>query len=368
MWLMIVAFMAGMLVASMFCAHILNQTLDFQQNVIGVLYQIDESNAETYIQAMFEPLSQENLDKGQTALVQHGYTEKGIQFLGENMGLWKSGGIGFGLLFLIGGVVLVCFYQMRKMHRLEVEALQQEISALQQNKMKDEYIANQNQRIQSFIENITHQMKTPLSRVVSSLDIVEEEVTDNVSKQHIEECYQHLDSINVLLKRLMDIGRMEAGKVIFQKEKVDLGELFEEVRNGYARDRSRVNIHCEKDKMEYYGDEKWLKEAFTNIICNALEADKSENPVEISCSQSEDYIRISIRDYGPGFGERDIPNIFDRFYLPEHVKENHTGIGLNLAKLIIEGHQGSVYVYNHHEGGAVFQIILPIYESLKVRD
>ena len=59
-------------------------------------------------------------------------------------------------------------------------------------------------------------------------------------------------------------------------------------------------------------------------------------------------------------------NIFDRFYLPEDVKSNHTGIGLNLAKLIVEGHHGSVYVYNHAEGGAVFQVILPIYELLKV--
>ena len=104
-----------------------------------------------------------------------------------------------------------------------------------------------------------------------------------------------------------------------------------------------------------------------NILSNALEADESTGDVEISCVQGDDYIKLSIRDHGPGLSEKDIPNIFDRFYLPENVKQNHTGIGLNLAKLIVEGHQGSLYVYNHLEDGAVFQIILPVYESLKVR-
>ena len=75
---------------------------------------------------------------------------------------------------------------------------------------------------------------------------------------------------------------------------------------------------------------------------------------------------MTIKDHGPGLGDKDIPNLFDRFYLPEHVKTTHTGIGLNLAKLIFEGHFGTVYAYNHAEGGAVFHVILPLY-SLKIR-
>ena len=167
------------------------------------------------------------------------------------------------------------------------------------------------------------------------MDIVEESLIDDTTKHHVEECYRHLDSVNVLIRRLMDIGRLEAGKVIFQKKLLHVKEM--------------------------------LKEAFSNNLVNALEADKSKSRVEISCMKTSDYIKFSIRDHGPGLSEKNIPNIFDRFYLPENVKQNHTGIGLNLAKLIVEGHQGSLYVYNHVDGGAVFQIILPVYESLKVR-
>ena len=72
-------------------------------------------------------------------------------------------------------------------------------------------------------------------------------------------------------------------------------------------------------------------------------------------------------DHGEGLSEKDIPNLFDRFYMPEKKKENHTGIGLNLSKLIFEAHFGTVYVYNHAEGGAVFNVLLPMY-TLKPRN
>lgn len=362
---------AGMLVvvlASFLCSTwIWNQMLDFQLNIIGVLYEMDAKQSETYLHAMFAAVTEEHMESGRTAMQKYGFTETGIRYIGKNIGLWESGMVGSIGFLLLAVFVFVLFCKMAKAYRFETDAMAQEMFALRQKQMKEEYIADQNRKIQSFIENIAHQMKTPLSRVFTSLDIVEESLEEETAKQHVEECYQHLESMKVLMKRLMDIGRLEAGKVIFQKERFSLHEFLTEVKESCGEGAERIALHNETEYMEYYGDERWLKEAFFNILCNALEADKAGKPVEISCSSNEDYVRISIRDYGPGLSEKDIPNIFDRFYLPEHVKENHTGIGLNLAKLIIEGHMGSVYVYNHLERGAVFQVILPVYDSLKLR-
>lgn len=226
-----------------------------------------------------------------------------------------------------------------------------------------DYLQEQNQRIQNFVENIAHQIKTPVSRVVTSLDMLEMDMEDAEKQRHIEECYQHMESINILMKKLMNIGRLEAGKVLFHREALFLDELLEDAVHGIRRDLERVAICCPKD-MIYYGDYEWLKEAFLNIIKNALEADLL-HPVEVSCEKTQDCVKIAIRDYGKGMHETDIPNIFDRFYQPQETKANHNGIGLNLAKLIIEGHQGMVYAYNHANGGAVFRVNLPIYESLK---
>lgn len=350
-----------------FCKHIVETVFFFQQNIIGVMQQRDETTVQALMESMFAGLSQKTIDKGAEALGQYGYTEYGIFYIAKNMGVIKSAIIALLLFLLLGGFLFYCFHKIMLLQKLEIEVLQQENRRLKEHQLKDEYIATQNKRMQSFIENIAHQMKTPLSRVFTSLDILEASIEDGTAKEHIEESYQHLDSMNELMRRLMDIGRLEAGKVIFQKETLHLNRLLEEVKEGTGLEKTRIRITCEKEDITFFGDEKWMKEAISNILSNALDADKTKGSVEISCMQGTDYIKITIRDHGPGLSNQDIPNIFDRFYLPENVKENHTGIGLNLAKLVIEGHQGSVYVYNHAEGGAVFQIILPVYESLKVR-
>lgn len=358
----------GMIVGVfLFCNQIVEKVFQFQQNTIGVLQNEEEITVQNLMEAMFAELSQETIDKGAEALGQYGYTEYGIFYIAKNMGVIKSATITLLFFLLLGVFLFYCYYKMILLQKKEIEILQQENRRLKECQLKDEYISIQNKRMQSFIENIAHQMKTPLSRVFTSLDVLETSLEDATSKVYIEESYQHLDSINVLMRRLMDIGRLEAGKVIFQKEMLDLNRLLEEVKESCGMEQKRVCIVCQNTPIHFFGDEKWLKEALLNIVLNALEADKEKGNVDISCIKGTDHIKITIRDKGPGLSEKDIPNIFDRFYLPEDVKENHTGIGLNLAKLIIEGHQGSVYVYNHAEGGAVFQIILPVYESLKVR-
>ena len=365
--------------------HLLHQVLIFQKNMIGVLHQIDEIHVENYIYAMYEPVTQAHVESGMQILKNYGYTEKGIYYIGNAMGIFQNKTM-WAMLWILTGIVLFFVYKLIRIQHQEREMFQNEIDFLKQNQMKEEYLILQNKRVQSFIENIAHQMKTPLSRVYSSLDIVLdmtevhlkaglEEKQENLevhnlegrqAKQYIEECYKHLESINGLMKRLMDIGRLEAGKIIFQKERVFVKELLEDIKQSLPEGASRIQISCE-EQLEYHGDEKWLKEAFSNILSNSLEADRTSNKIEVVCSRNEDYFKFSIRDHGPGLSEQDIPNIFDRFYLPENVKENHTGIGLNLAKLVIEGHQGSVYAYNHLEGGAVFQVLLPVYDTLKIR-
>ena len=111
----------------------------------------------------------------------------------------------------------------------------------------------------------------------------------------------------------------------------------------------------------FYGDYEWLKEAFSNILKNCMEHDKSKNAVQIKLVQRKEHIFIQIRDHGPGIASEDLEHIFDRFYIPEHAKKSHTGIGLNLAELVIKKHFGVIEAYNHENGGAVFSVLLPSY-------
>ena len=225
------------------CNHVVKKVLRFQKNIIGVLKEKDEEYVQTYIHAMFEAINDTSIEKGDEVLGQYGYTDAGIRFIFQNMGMQET--MIFAVL-LFGFVVVIisfCFYRIMQMQKKEMESLRQENDRLREYQMKEEYISYQNKRIQSFIENIAHQMKTPLSRVYTSLDIVEDSLENDMEKDYVEECYQHLDSMNVLMRRLMDIGRLEAGKVIFQKELLHMNELLEEVKKDMGWRKIVFGLH-----------------------------------------------------------------------------------------------------------------------------
>lgn len=338
----------------------------FQQNAIGALYQKDEDMSREYLYVLYTDISEENLLYSEEAFQKFGFTEHGLSYLADSMDLVRKclPVIALGLLML--GCVIFALFQNQRVWKTEKQELEARIYELEQSQMRDDYIQEQNRRMQIFIENIAHQIKTPISRVYSSLYMIEDETVEPHKQERIHECYSHLESVNMLMKRLLDIGKLEAGKIIFQKERICFDELMADVVRSCTDHVRRANVVITTDgSMEYYGDYDLLKEAFANIVNNALEHDKSSQPLEITCKCNQEHMKVSIRDHGSGLSEKDIPNLFDRFYLPETVKSTHTGIGLNLAKLIFEGHFGDVYVYNHAEGGAVFNVILPMY-SLKI--
>ncbi|MDO5403557.1 MAG: HAMP domain-containing sensor histidine kinase, partial [Eubacteriales bacterium] len=111
------------------------------------------------------------------------------------------------------------------------------------------------------------------------------------------------------------------------------------------------------------GDYDWLLDAFSNVISNSAEhADK----VYIGVETSREKCVITIKDNGGGFEKENIDKIFDRFESGNGAKTFHMGIGLNLAKLVIEAHYGKISAYNDYEaGGAVFKIVLPQYQLKK---
>lgn len=337
------------------------------QEQLGIVYEANPEAANVLVEYMLEGENQhEMLEKGRNVLISLGYTEESLYYLSRQSSLvkdWK----GFVLLLailLVGSVILLL--RMHYIMQMEQQQLQKQLQSLEKRKAREEYEKEQNKRLQSFIENVAHQIKTPLSRISTSLDIMREEELEAVDREErIEECFGHLDSVNGLMKRLLDIGRLEAGKIFFQKEKIELPTLLQDTVKSCGEGASQIEIEyqstMEKDNV-FYGDYEWLKEAFLNILMNCLEHDRSGERILFHCRREQEYFVVTIRDHGVGFREAEIPNLFDRFYLPENAKASHVGIGLNLSKLIIEGHFGTIAAGNHEDGGAVFEILLPVYK------
>ena len=365
--------------------------MTLQQNVIGKLYERDPRLCEETVLYMFDKDAfRKPTIEGKNAMIALGYTQKGTFYLFQNSG-WSR--IFLSALTAQLLLALILFYRMfclRRQRAAEEDALTlairnakaedkqlsvgscrffgegllYEISdALGLLRAKEQFLQKKNQHTQMFIENIAHQIKTPLSCISISLDLVLEEAAQT-QKERILECFGYLNSIETLMKRLLDIGRLEAGKIILHKEPLQMEQLFEECKNILPEGDTRIRIVSEgtAHRMNpYYGDYEWLKEAFSNILKNCLEHDASSQPILVTLSETAEGIKITIRDHGPGIAPEDLPYIFDRFYIPKYQKKSHSGIGLNLAKLIIEKHFGVFHASNHEDGGAVFSVVLPVY-------
>ena len=360
------------------------------KSMIGRLYEEDPESAEQMMGWLFEGERGSAVEKGEEALTALGYTDKGAEYLYEQSRLYTFSAGMVCVEILMGIALLILFVWMERLREEREEelvrrirsgemapaasgreqpeepeqALEYEIAKLfERLEAEEHYLQEKNLMTQNFIENIAHQIKTPLSCISISQERILEG-TEGEARELAQQSLRYTDEIGKLMKRLLDIGRLEAGKVIWHREMFRMADLLEDCAASLENGTERIRVTGDRD-AEYYGDYEWLKEAFSNILKNCLEHDASGEKITASLTQSREGIKIVIWDHGPGISEKDLPHIFDRFYLPEKTGTSHVGIGLNLARLVIEQHFGTVAARNAEGGGAEFTVILPAYSIMK---
>lgn len=376
------------------------------KSMIGRLYEEDPESAEQMMGWLFEGERGGAVEKGEEALTALGYTDKGAEYLYEQSRLYTFSAGMVCVEILAGIALLILFVWMERLREEREEelvrrirsgemapaasgreqpeetadggsqsdgaaqpeepeqALEYEIAKLfERLEAEEHYLQEKNLMTQNFIENIAHQIKTPLSCISISQERIMEG-TEGEARELAQQSLRYTDEIGKLMKRLLDIGRLEAGKVIWHREMFRMADLLEDCAASLEDGTERILVMGDRE-AEYYGDYEWLKEAFSNILKNCLEHDASGEKITASLTQSREGIKIVIRDHGPGISEKDLPHIFDRFYLPEKTGTSHVGIGLNLARLAIEQHFGTVAARNAEGGGAEFTVILPAYSIMK---
>lgn len=376
------------------------------KSMIGRLYEEDQESAEQMMGWLFKGERVGAVEKGEEALTALGYTDKGAEYLYEQSRLYTFSAGMVCVEILAGIALLILFVWMERLREEREEelvrrirsgemapaasgreqpeepadggaqsdgavqpeepeqALEYEIAKLfERLEAEEHYLQEKNLMTQNFIENIAHQIKTPLSCISISQERILEG-TEGEARELAQQSLRYTDEIGKLMKRLLDIGRLEAGKVIWHREMFRMADLLEDCAASLEDGTERILTMGDRE-AEYYGDYEWLKEAFSNILKNCLEHDASGEKITASLTQSREGIKIVIRDHGPGISEKDLPHIFDRFYLPEKTGTSHVGIGLNLARLVIEQHFGTVAARNAEGGGAEFTVILPAYSIMK---
>lgn len=210
------------------------------------------------------------------------------------------------------------------------------------------------------LSDISHQIKTPITSINIMIDILKEQnVDENIKREYFHEITKQLTSINWLITVLLKLSRLDSGVVEFQKEKIDLSKLINEVKQKMAialeikNQVLEVNVQ-ENSKM--IGDYNWTKEAITNIVKNCIEHTGEGKKIYIDVIENTLYSQILIKDEGQGIDEKDLPYIFNRFYKGKGSSKESFGIGLALAKSIIERQGGEIKVRSKIGVGTEFKI------------
>ena len=200
-------------------------------------------------------------------------------------------------------------------------------------------------KLKDYIEDISHQLKTPITSIRIQTELLLEE-NQNKKLYSIE---HQIQRIQLLVNDLQTIALLDSHNIQYCFKEYDLQTLIDEIEE----DLDYLNPQILLKNIKVLCDEKWFIEALENIIKNCLE--KNSTPLSIFAYENETTLKMMIQDQGNGFKKKDLPFLFQRFYRGENSKG--TGLGLYIAKEIIEAHHGFMKAYNQQ--GACFEIVLP---------
>lgn len=199
------------------------------------------------------------------------------------------------------------------------------------------------------LEDISHQLKTPLTSILVMLDNIIEDsnMEEKIRNDFIVDIKRNVLNINFLVQSLLKLSKFDANTVHFVKQENDLKTIVEESIKNVSTlcDLRNINIKLNiKENSKIICDDKWQIEALTNIIKNAIEHSKNNSNIIINIENNNVYSMIEVIDFGEGIAKKDIKHIFERFYRCKNTKTDSVGIGLALAKTIIEEDKGTISV------------------------
>src|ERR1700674_3443004 len=227
--------------------------------------------------------------------------------------------------------------------------------------------AREGERLKSaLLDAITHDFRTPLTSMKASVTTLLSPAKLNEGQRdellHIidEEC----DRLNRLVGEAAEMARLEAGEVKLQLESVRADDLISgalDICKGVLGTRP-IRIELKTPDLRVRADVARAKEVLVHLIQNANLYSSPDQPITISAEEKDEFVQFSVADHGPGIGEAELGLIFDKFYrgTDQRYRVQGTGMGLPIAKAILEAHGGTISVVSQLGQGSVFSFTLPI--------
>lgn len=215
------------------------------------------------------------------------------------------------------------------------------------------------ENLQKSLSDISHQLKTPLTSIIVMVDNIldDDDMPLEIRREFLSDIKHNTSTVSFLVQSLLTLSKLDAEAIRFKYADVDVKSIIDECIKNTAvmAEILGVRLETECNNIIIDCDRKWLCEAITNIIKNCIEHSHNGN-IKITAEQNKLYTKISIKDNGSGITKEDLPHIFERFYKGKNSSDDSVGIGLSLAKTIIEKQGGYISVSSELNKGSEFVI------------
>ena len=357
--------------------------------VSNLIDEIMEKYPETDEQEVIRIINSENQEQKDEVLSKYGYTNNILYIKELENSMNTSIRINIAIIVLLGviAIIVALIYTNKRdkslrsinkyldkvnngNYELKIEDNgEDEISRLRNELYKTTILLRESAEnsekektnLSNSLADISHQLKTPLTSIRIMLDNIEENpnMDEKTRNEFIEEISRQIDWISSLVISLLKLAKFDAGAIIMQDTQINVKKLIDNVINNLAIMIDIKNIKIEEkidEDVILRADYNWQLEALTNIIKNCIEHSKEDSKIKIEVENNSIFVKIKITDEGEGIAKEDLSHIFERFYKSKQASENSIGIGLSLAKTIIEKENGYIKVDSELGKETTFEI------------
>ncbi len=221
---------------------------------------------------------------------------------------------------------------------------------------------------ENFITMVSHQLKSPIAVILQYFEVILSDIIKDEQKKKdmLLRAKERLEGLIKLINDWLDVARMNKGQIVEKMKTIHLTEILENIVefNRPFAEENKVTLELLKPEGDdlAQGDPDTLEQIFSNLINNAIKYNQPDGKVEVSIEDKNSFITVSVKDTGIGMEKEHLPYLFDQFYrIKAEGEEKHTGtgLGLTIAKKIVDALNGRIEVESEPGKGSCFTVFLP---------
>jgi len=219
-----------------------------------------------------------------------------------------------------------------------------------------------------FVNMVAHELRSPLVSIRQLNSVLLEGLAGPLAEkqeQFVKRGIKKIDALLALINDLLDVAKLEAGRLVQKRTAIDLSELIEDMvllMQLRAKDQGILLTHSCENMKPVVADPRNIEEVLNNLLTNAINYSPEGGKVTVTARGVDNFVEIKVSDTGVGIAPEELPKIFYKFYRVKHPKTRQvtgTGLGLSIVKGIVEAHRGSIHVESVPDRGTTFTVMLP---------